>query len=757
VSSFPIERRLFITGLAASVLAACSGRGTSLIPAKATSLPNAPGGVNPGSIKVPDMVRTPIQPASAMTGRRPQIPTNIPLSWQIIPGSASRIAASPDGSIWALSDQPAGPDKYIWHYSTGTWTNVTGMATEIAVDGAGVLYVINNAGGVYRYNAGTQDWTSFGGGASSIAVSLDTTDNPIYVISNSGPGPDYAIYRYQANASGWVPFLGGGVRLAGSIDPTGNYEGGNVNPFGVYLVNAAGNIYYMQNDNAFFEQTGAATQIAPAIAGYFALQYPAAGNNDNAIYYYDYGQGQYTQQQGSAFRIAFNKSALFAVSYTGAIYMSPVVIPVPLTLDASQANLPAGTAVYAYVVGGISTNGGVSLAAAYRLDSTGMPTPISTSDNTIASGTFPDPLNTVSAGDTSALAATYPQSWADYSIPLSLSAPTVIDLSKINPTNCPGLGVGTAAFSGRIYISIGVPKLPFSPTSSSGFTQPGYLSTNAGAMLLWDDMEFSYDSSGNFNCNPTQVNGIGLVLTIAGQPGGSLQGKYNVARDVLISSIETANSAAYGTLTQPNTTPSAFPSGVTSLRIQSPGQLILTSGYSGGLLTSFDTTLSTWYTTWATQSLTITDTATGTWVGSVSSTGVLFTYQGGATTTPSYSTWTYSGTGANGQLSSEDIWKCASTGDSYQQNIQKIILAAFNRGVVSNTMNDGACPDSSTFYPTAAGAQPSNQYSNSVHQASVNKMAYGFAYDDVCGANPSISLSPASSVTITLRPLTGSA
>jgi len=755
VSSFPIERRLFITGLGAAALSACAGRG-GLLPGKPASVPNASGGVNPGSVDAPDMVRTPIQPASAMTARRPAIPTNIPLDWRIIPGSASRVAASPDGSLWVLSDQPAGPDKYIWHYDAGAWTNISGMACEIAVDGAGVLYAINSAGGIYRYNRSTQDWTSFGGGARSIAVGLDTTNNPIYVVSNAGPGPDYALYRYQANAGGWVRFLGSGVGLAGSIDPTGNYQGGNVNPLGVYVVNAAGKIYYMQNDNVFFEQSGAATQIAPAIDGYFALQYPAAANGDNAIYYYDFGQGQYTQQQGSAFRIAFNKGSLYAVSYTGAIYASPVVVPVPLTIDASQANLPAGTAVYAYVVGGISTNGGVSLAATYHLDGTGKPILMSTADNTIPQGTFPDPGAKVSQTDTGALAATYPQRWADYSIPLSLTAPTVIDLSKINPTNCPGLGVGTAAFSGRIYISIGVPKLPFSPTSSSGFTQPGYLSSNAGSLLLWDDMEFSYDSSGNFNCNPTQVNGIGLVLTIAGKPGGNLQGAYTVARDELIASIESANSAAYGTLTQPNTTPSAFPAGVTDLRVQSPGQAILANGHSANLNGTFDAAIGTWYTTWAKQNLTVTDTATGTWTGTATANGLLFTYQGGATIPPTYRTWTYAGTGPNGQLSSTDIWKCASTGDAYQQNIQKIILAAFNRGAVSNALNDGACPPSSTFYPTGTNAQPSNQYSSAVHQRSVNGLAYGFAYDDVCGANPSISLTPASSVTITLRPLTGS-
>jgi len=763
VRGFTIDRRLFISGMGAAALAACARRGGGVVPSgPAVQLPTPKGSRNPASVKIPPMVRTPIQPSSAMTRLRPDVPVNIPLSWTQLPGTASQIAASPDGSIWALSDGPAGPDKYIWHYSGGRWTNIPGMASRIAVDGSGTPYVINAEGGIYSYSGGS--WTGYGGSARSIAVSLDATNHPIYVLTDGGSGPDYGIWRYQGGT--WTPFLGGGTSLQGTIDPTGTYAGGNVNPLGVYLINSVGAIYYMKNDNEFYLLPGSASQIAPAIAGYFALQYPADGGGENRIYYYDYTQQGYTQQAGDATCIAYDDATLYALSSSGAIFASPADVPVPLVIDATQANLPVGTQVYAYIVGGISTNGGVSLAAAYHLDAGGNPIPMATADSTIAAGTFPDPGHAVSPSDTSALAATYPQAWADYSIPISLSSPTVIDFSKINTTTVPGLGTGTAAFSGRIYLSIGIPKLPFTPTSSSGYTQPGYLSTDAGSMLLWDDMEFSYDSAGDFNCNPTQVNGIGLVLTLDGSPGGTLMGKYAVARDVLLSDLAAADTS-YGTLLTPNTTPSAFPA-VTDLRIQSPGQAIAATGYSGGLTSSFENNLNAWYATWANADLTVTDVNTGTWVGRVSSTGLLFTYQNGSATgtqgAPTYSSFTYSGTGANGALSSTDVWLCAATGpDDFQNNVQKIVLAAFNRGVVSGTLDDGACPDPSTFYPTGAGAQESNQYSKLVHgyavpnSANGQRLAYGFAFDDVCGANPSITLSPARSITVTLRPLSGSA
>lgn len=58
----------------------------------------------------------------------PNIPVTS-LNWSQVPGSASVVAAAPDGTLWALSDKPAGGDKNIWHYANGAWTNISRLAT----------------------------------------------------------------------------------------------------------------------------------------------------------------------------------------------------------------------------------------------------------------------------------------------------------------------------------------------------------------------------------------------------------------------------------------------------------------------------------------------------------------------------------------------------------------------------------------------------------------------------------------------------
>lgn len=71
---------------------------------------------------------------------------------------------------------------------------------------------------------------------------------------------------------------------------------------------------------------------------------------------------------------------------------SPVATPstakTPLTIDAfTSTDLPTSTQVYAYIVGEVQANG---VNNQYRLDASGKPHLISTTDNAQAKNTFPD-------------------------------------------------------------------------------------------------------------------------------------------------------------------------------------------------------------------------------------------------------------------------------------------------------------------------------------------------------------------------------
>lgn len=309
-------QRLAFSALAViMVAAACSGGNVS--PGSAPTM-QTPKSVSPAQIKPAPMAHTAILPSSTMTSPRRTLSDIQGLNWTQIPGTATRVAASSDGSIWVLSDQPAGADKYIWHYANSAWTNISGLASQLAVAPNGTLYAVNSGGGTWAYSGGT--WTSLGGGAQAITVAADNT---IYVLSNGGSGPDRAIWH---NVSGsWSQVPGSGVVLGASTD-TGSYtlSSGSVNSGGLYILNSGGQIYYENTNGTFASMPGSASAVASTTSGgTFVLGFPAnsAGND---IYYYNLSSPGWTSESGAGVSIASNGSTLYVIGSSGAIYSSPI-------------------------------------------------------------------------------------------------------------------------------------------------------------------------------------------------------------------------------------------------------------------------------------------------------------------------------------------------------------------------------------------------------------------------------------------------
>ncbi|HEY5258006.1 MAG TPA: beta-1,3-glucanase family protein [Candidatus Baltobacteraceae bacterium] len=781
MSKLQIDRRVFLAGLAASgTLAACSRAGSSLIPSKAATLAT-PKSASPGSIVPSPMPRTAILPASEMTRRTPQS-VNVPLTWQQVPGSASQVSVAADGSLWVLSDAPAAPaDRNIWHYQSGTWQNISGVASEIAIAPNGTLYAINAEGGIYAYADGA--WTGIGGSASSIAA---LADNSIVVTAFTG-GSDDAIWRYVGG--NWTQMVGGAVAVYGSTDGNNYSITGQPNPIingGFYLTNYVGGIYHQNTDTQLVQLPGNASDLTDTIGGVMVLGFPAptTGNGTN-IYFFDYASQSWEQQGGAATSLSFNDGTLYVTSANGGIYYSPAAIPVPLTIDVTQSGIPSDYPVYAYITGGYLKNGNAADYIPLWIDAAGTPNVMNQTDSTSgplanAANTFPNtnPNNAgtvVTGADIAAIEQSYNQAWADYSIHISPTTPTVIDLSKLSQAYVPGLGTGAAAFSGRIYLSVGIPKLPFSPSGGSpatGFAQPALTGTYGGG-LLFDWIEFSIDSNFGFNSNITQVNGIGLFLGLSATPGagGATQGAYTITRSELFAALTSAG-GGFGDCLVPNNTPSAFPPSVTNLRALSPTTVV---GTSTALQSYFDTEIANAYTAWMTTPLCCYD-ATNTGDGwltglAASASGPLNFYAGELTTlTPeeaSSMTPVVTVTGSNGMLSSTDVFGCyaianpapASITIDMQNNCLKAMEAAFNRGVALTLQgeapnqyyelrNDAATcvPDLHTDYEET----PNNAYAAIVHNDSVTRLGYAFPFDDVCGDNPTVAVQPASTINITL-------
>ena len=175
---------------------------------------------------------------------------------------------------------------------------------------------------------------------------------------------------------------------------------------------------------------------------------------------------------------------------------------IPLTIDASvtATGIPSNIPIFAYITGMVKVPGQVF----YRYDpSTGVNKPVQmlTSDNTL-------PAGSTSYGLSGAAATTnYQQPWANYAIPLDRSCATVIaDLASFNSTNIPGFGTGTSAFSGRIWISIGTPLIPFTAFAGpnqdqltgspvTGYATPNPAPNAVGSLCMFDWLEFSYGNT----------------------------------------------------------------------------------------------------------------------------------------------------------------------------------------------------------------------------------------------------------------------
>ncbi len=442
-----------------------------------------------------------------------------------------------------------------------------------------------------------------------------------------------------------------------------------------------------------------------------------------------------------------------------------------LSVDARSSGLAEGTPVYMYVVGLVSvaaTSTTPAVETFYRLDSTGKPHVMQATDNTEAAFTFPG-SGSLSTKAVEALKSNYPLAWADYSIPVSLTEVTKIDLAKINTTNCPGLGTGTAAFSGRIYFSVGVPKLPISPTGSpaTGYTAPVFCNP-PGNQTLFDWIEFSFDSNQAFNGNTTQVDQFGFPLTLNGTPGGSIQGMLNKTRSEITAAFGSGLSGPIGNglLQVPvnNDAREAYPDFVNYLRLISPKTLTGENNYTGSLNSFYDNVINSSYTTWQTTPLVTNDQSTGYYTGYVpvadkgdgtdkdsnsQYAGKLIFFKGQYSSvadmknkTPDF---------VLGRIDSYEVWQCegqlAAGGDA-QKNVGKMIAAALNRGVIANSLDDATCSgDASSFYPSGGTF---NEWSQKFHEFSENGLAYGFPYDDVCDQNPSIGISGTTAIDITI-------
>jgi hypothetical protein len=316
---------------------ACSGGG-GVTPATKVDVPTV-SGKSPGTFKISPMIKTAILPASAMTSRTPSS-TIVPQSWSQIPGTASQVTAGADGSIWVLSDQPAGPDKNIWHYSGGSWSNVGGLAAQIAVGPDGKLWAANSNGNVFFYTGGV--WTGIGGGAGALAPLADGS----LVVSSAtgGAAGNHALWHYSGGT--WTQLPGSGASVYASVDAGARtLPGGTLQPGGFFIVNGAGNIYYQNPDTSFVQIPAQASGLASATGGLFGFGYPANAGG-NSIYYYDLDAPAtgWVAETGAGLSFSQNLNTLYVIATNDGIFQTAIETPSPSpTASATPTASPTAT------------------------------------------------------------------------------------------------------------------------------------------------------------------------------------------------------------------------------------------------------------------------------------------------------------------------------------------------------------------------------------------------------------------------------
>ncbi len=282
------------------------------------------------------MPQTAILPASAM----PDAPNDVTLKsvgalqWSQLSGAAVDAVVAPDGSLWVLSNSPAGVNKSIWHYVKGAWTNISGAAASIAVGPTGTLYAVNGTSGtVYAYNGSS--WSSLGGGARSVTAGADGS---VYVLSNTVAGGNSAVWKYAGGT--WTQQPGAGAALAGSFDPsTYAVSGvGTVAPNGYFLISATGGISYYSG-TSYVQFPGTASAVAAVSGGFFELAYPSPASAP--ISYFNYASAALTTESGAGLTLAAGPGSGGSGTQLAVTNSADAIWTTPVTTVASAPSAPS--------------------------------------------------------------------------------------------------------------------------------------------------------------------------------------------------------------------------------------------------------------------------------------------------------------------------------------------------------------------------------------------------------------------------------
>ncbi len=182
------------------------------------------------------------------------------------------IAAGANGSVWFIgaADQ-GGSNGGIFRVTPSGPQQVAGGAMRIAVDPAGIPWVVNSGNQIYRWNGSA--WQQMPGAARDIGIGAN---GAVWVI-----GTDMSPYKW--NGSNWSKVSGGAVLI--SVDPAGN----------PWVVNASGQIWRHDGTN-WSLLPGTARDIGVGADG--AVYVVGAGSGNTQVYRWTANISNWTAESG---------------------------------------------------------------------------------------------------------------------------------------------------------------------------------------------------------------------------------------------------------------------------------------------------------------------------------------------------------------------------------------------------------------------------------------------------------------------------
>ena len=743
-----------------------------------------PQSQSPGSSMPPAMVQTALRAANSMTSpaSRQRSTQSGRITWTQIPGTAKQAVYAADGSIWALSTQPAGPDKYLWHYTGGGWTSVSGQAARLASGPDGTLWAVTSAGNLYNYNPAGAKWTGMGTNAQDVAVD---PNNTVYVTEKSTTS-DGSIWKYVAGT--WTQLPGTGQYVSALPDAS------------LYVVNSAGIVFNMPaGASAFVQCTGTGSRIVPAAggAGFFTVGFYGTGTNGGTIFEFtpfkngDCSNGAFEPVGPSVLEASGFGSKLIMIDATNAIYVAtsdksapspapPVATPVPATPSPapSPSKSPAG-------------------ATPKPTAAAPTPTPTPAATPTPSSGSPAPVLSPVPGAVAFALVNNHPQIVSSKinlyvygQIPGTYGAATRwVSVNRNGSTQPLGPGGSVASIpfgaSGSVSQTIYLPQLqsariyiasspltiaiPSFAGAGAGPNAPAPWNNDGSQSVYFDFVEYTWLPGQNFNVDTTQVDALGLALKL------NLSGAQNQTTGLLTGAVSQVASKL-----QALGSPWSLLGYQMPYRVLNPKAMYLSGGTNfpnAGFLDG--SMMSVWNAFQAPRWLTVNDvpaSPAATLYGQVDGNENFNFYTAPSTsstlvaTLPSpFNAAYWNGEPATMQMLANNgafvpppaapggSWPQNATNAAAAANLGNLIVSAMTRGVLGTSAapvtTQEVC-NLAAFYP---GVAYQNQYASAVHAVANNRQygfgqAYAYPYDDQCGFSTDISDPAARQLVVTISP-----